>query len=182
MEKKSLGRGLEDITDIFISQQKETIPPDDFTPENLREVVGDSDSGHSIAASEGSMSFSEDDIITVVGERLKVNRNCLNTDRPVEHDLPGRDDDLQARNIKNTLQESPDVCEITEHVISKKKVGYLNTHDVQQNIVTSLFRHLRQNYDIKTVELVKVNEVPHPGIKKRIEENILIYIKEKETH
>ena len=182
MEKKSLGRGLEDITDIFISQKKDTIPPDDSTPENLREVVGESDSGHSIAASEGGMSFSEDDIITVVGEKLKVNRNCPNTDRPLEHDLSGRDDDLQTRNMGNTPQECPEVCEITEHVISKKKVGYLNSPDVQQNIVKSLFQHLGQNYNIRTVELVKVNEIPHPGIKKRIEENILIYIKEKENH
>ena len=126
MEKKSLGRGLEDIADIFISQKKDTVSPDNFPTENLRKVVGESCPGHSFAASEGSRSFSENDIITVIDERLKVTRNCHNTDSPLEHDLSGKDDDIRTRNMENTLEECPDVCEITEHVISKKKLGYGN--------------------------------------------------------
>ena len=59
-------------------------------------------------------------------------------------------------------------------------MGYVNTPDVQQIIVKSLFQHLRQNYNIKNIELVKVNEVSRPGMKNMIEENILIYIKEEE--
>jgi TusA-related sulfurtransferase len=180
VEKKSLGRGLEDITDIFISQKKATIPPDDSPSENLREAVGESCPGHVFATSAESMSFSEDDIITVIGEKLKVNRNCPNTKHSLEHDLSAKADDLQIRNMKNTPEDCPDICEITEHVTSKKKLEYLNTPDVQQKIEKSLFQYLRQNYKIKTIELVRVNEVSRPGIKNRIEENLLIYIKEKE--
>jgi len=109
-----------------------------------------------------------------------VTRNCLNTERPLEHDLSGKDDDLRTRNMENTPEDCPDICEITEHVTSKKKMGYVNTPDVQQIIVKSLFQHLRQNYNIKNIELVKVNEVSRPGMKNMIEENILIYIKEEE--
>ena len=180
MEKKSLGRGLEDIADIFISQKKENIPADDSTSENAREMVGKSYPDHSFEDSEGSISFSEDDIITVINERLRVTRNCLNTGRPLEHDLSVKDDDLRTRNMENTPEDCPDICEITEHVTSKKKMGYVNTPDVQQIIVKSLFQHLRQNYNIKNIELVKVNEVSRPGMKNMIEENILIYIKEEE--
>jgi len=179
MEKKSLGRGLEDIADIFISQKKENIPVDDSTSENMREMVGKSYPDHSFEDSEGGMSFSEDDIITVIDERLRVNRNCLNTERPMEHDLSGKDDNLRTRNMENTPEDCPGLCEITEHVTSKKKMGYANTPDVQQIIVKSLFQHLRQNYNIKNIELVKVNEVSRPGMKNMIEENILIYIKEE---
>ena len=75
----------------------------------------------------------------------------------------------------------PDVFEITEHVISKKKLGYFNTPHVQQTIVKTLNQHLRQNYSIKNIELVKVDEVSCPGIKNIVEENISIYIKEKEN-
>ena len=181
MEKKSLGRGLEDIADIFISQKKDTVSPNDFPPENLRKVVGDSCPNHSFAASEGSMSFSEDDIITAIDERLKVTRNCHNTERPLEHDFSGRDEDFRTRNRENTPEDCPDVFEITEHVISKKKLGYFNTPHVQQTIVKTLNQHLRQNYSIKYIELVKVNQMSRPGIKNRVEENVSIYIKEKEN-
>ena len=175
MEKKSLGRGLEDIADIFISQSKNAIPPDDSPSENLRGVVGESRPGDSVATSEGSRSFSEDDIITVIDERLKVNRNCRNAKPSSEQHLSGRDEGLRAGNMENT----PGDCEITEYVTSKKKLGYYNTPDVQQNIVNSLNQHLRRNYSIQRVELVKVHQVSCPGIKNRVEENISIYIKEK---
>jgi hypothetical protein len=182
MENKRLGRGLDDIADIFISQKKENVPADDSRSENVSEVVGESHPGHSFERSEGGMSFSEDDIITVIDERLKVNRNCLNTEPSFEQGLSGRDDDLRNRKMKNTPEDYPDGCEITEHVTSRKKMGYLNTPDVQKNIIKSLSRHLRQNYNIKNVELVKVNEVSRPGMKNLIEENILIYIKEEENY
>ena len=181
MEKKSLGRGLEDIADIFISQKKDTIPPDESFSENPRGVAGESCPGHSFAAPEGNMSFSEDDIITVIDERLKVTRNCPKSRHPLKHDLSGRDDDLRAGNMQNTPEECPDLFEITEHVTSKKKLGYFNTPHVQQTIVKTLNQHLRQNYSIKNIELVKVNEVSCPGIKNIVEETISIYIKEKEN-
>ncbi len=182
MEKKSLGRGIEDIADIYISQKKENIPADDSTSGKVREVVVESYPEHSFKESEGSMSFSEDDIIKAIDEKLKVTRNCYSTERPLEHDLSGRDNDFRTNNIEDTLEDCPDVCEIIEHVTIRKQIGYLNTHDVQQNIINSLFQHLRKNYNIKKIELVKVNEVSRPGMKNMIEENILIYIKEDENH
>jgi hypothetical protein len=181
MEKKSLGRGLEDIADIFISQKKDTASPDDFPPENPNKVTGESCPNHSFSASKGSKSFSEDDIITAIDERLKVTRNCHNTEHPVEQDLSGRNENFRTSDTENTPQDSPDIFEITEHVISKKKLGYFNTPHVQQTIIKTLNQHLRQNYCIKKIELVKVNEVSCPGIKNIVEENISIYIKEKEN-
>jgi hypothetical protein len=181
MEKKRLGRGIDDIADIFISQKKENVPADDSRSENVSEVVGESHPGHSFERSEGGMSFSEDDIITVIDERLKVNRNCPRSERPLEPDLSGKDENLRTRNIENTPEGCPDVAEITQHVTRKKKLGYFNTPDVQQNIVKSLFQHLRQDFNIRRIELVKVDAVSRPGIQKKIEENISIYIKGEEN-
>jgi hypothetical protein len=182
MEKKSLGRGLEDITDIFISQKKDTVSPDNIKPENQREVDGEPCPSHSLSASEGHMSFSEDDIITVIDERLNVTRNSCSTEHSLENDLSGKEDDPRVRNKENTSEDCPDICEITEHVTSRKKLGYFNTPHVQQTLVKTLNQHLRQNYSIKNIELVKVNQVSCPGIKNIVEENISIYVKEKETH
>ena len=181
MEKKSLGRGLEDIADIFMSQKQENFPADDSASENANEPAVEPCLEHSGGDSEGTMPFSEDDIITVIDKRLKVNRNCFNSEGPSGHDLSGRDEDLQARNTKNTLEDYPDVCEITQHVTSKKKLGYVNTPDVQQNIIKSLFQHLRQDFIISRIELVKVDAVSRPGMNKKIEENISIYINGEEN-
>lgn len=181
MEKKSLGRGLEDITDIFISQNKDTTPSGRAQSKNPREATSESYPGHSFSAQKGSMSFSEDDIITVIDERLKVNRTCPNTGRSLGHDRSGGEDDFRTVTVENTPEDYADICEITEHVTSRKKVGYFNAPDVQQNIVKSLNQHLRRNYSIKNIELVKVDQVSRPGIKNIIEKNISIYIKEKEN-
>ena len=181
MEKKSLGRGLEDIADIFMSQKKENFYSDDSASEHVKEAAGETDLEHSGGDSGGSMPFSEDDIITIVDERLKVNRNCFSSARPSAHDLSESDEDLRTGNIENTPEDCPDVCEITQNVTSNKKLGYSNTPDGQQNIVKSLFRHLRQDFIVKRIELVKKDEVSRPGMKKKIEENISIYIKGEEN-
>ena len=181
MEKKSLGRGIEDITDIFMSHKKEQFPCDNSASENTKEAVGEGYLEHPDEDSEGTMPFSEDDIITVIDDRLKVNRNCLRAERPLGPDLSGKDENLQTRNIKNTPVGCPDVAEITQHVTRKKKLVYFNTPDVQQNIVKSLFQHLRQDFNIRRIELVKVDAVSRPGMKKKIEESISIYIKGEEN-
>jgi len=181
MEKKSLGRGIEDITDIFLSKKKEDIPADYSTSEKVKEIVDESYPEHSFKESKGSMSFSEDDIIKAIDEKLKVTRNSFGTERPLENDLSGKDKDFRTNNIEDTLEDRPDVCEIIEHVTNKKQIGYINSPNVQQNLINSLFQRLHQNYDIKKIELVKVTEMSRPGVRNIIEENILIYIKEDEN-
>jgi len=160
MEKKSLGRGIEDIADIFMSQKKEQFPYDSSASENAKKTVGEVYHEHPGEDPEGTMPFSEDDIIT---------------------DLSGKDENLRTRNLENIPEGCPDVAEFTQHVTRKKKLGYFNTPDVQKNIVKSLFQHLRQDFNIRRIELVKVDAVSRPGIKKEIEENISIYIKGEEN-
>lgn len=181
MEKKSLGRGIEDIADIFISQKKEQFPYDNSASENAKEPVGEVYREHPGEDSEGTMPFSEDDIITVIDDRLKVNRNRLRSEQPLGTDLLGKDENIRTRNIENTPEGCPAVAEFTQHVTRKKKLGYFNTPDVQKNIVKSLFQHLRQDFNIRRIELVKVDAVSRPGINKKSEENISIYIKGEEN-
>ena len=182
MEKKRLGRGFEDIADIFISQKRENIPPHDSPSESTGEVVGKSCPERSYEDSKERKSFSENDIITLIGERLKVTRNCPGTQRPLEKGPSGKGEGFRARNGETAPENFRDGCEVTEHVASKKKIKYFNTPDVQQKMVKSLSRHLDRNYQLKKVELVRLNEISRPGLKKIMEENLLIYIQEEENH
>jgi hypothetical protein len=182
MEKKRLGRGLEDIADLFISQKGENVSPHDSQPESTREMVAEGCPGRSHEDPKERMTFSEDDVITVIGERLKVTRNCLRSERPLAQNLSGKEGGFRGRNRETTAEDCRDGCEVTEHVASKKKIKYLNTPDVQQKMVKSLSRHLDHNYQLRKIELVKLNEISRPGMKKMIEENILIYVQEEESH
>jgi len=137
MEKKSLGRGLEDIADIYISQKSETNAHSGSSPEGVKDVVGGYYPWHPLDGASGSMSIPETDA---------------------------------------SAKNSPDICVTTEHVTSKKEIGYVNTPEVQQNIIKSLSQYLRRNYSIKHIELVKESQVSQPGHTKVIEENISIHI------
>ncbi len=180
MEKKSLGRGLEDIADIFISQKKENTPRDDASIKNVKDVVGGYYPANAFEGSKPSNSLPEEDIRPLTDERFNVPMDHLNSEQFFEHDYPGRGDSPRSSQMEVTPEDHEDVCEITEHITSTKKMAYLNTADVQKNIIKSLSQHLRQNYNIKNIELVKVNEVSRPGMKNIVQENILIYIKEQE--
>lgn len=179
MEKKRLGRGFEDIADVFISQKRENSPLHDSPSESIGGMVGESCPERSYEDPKERKSFSEDDIITVIGERLKVTRNRPGTEGPLEQDLSGKVGGFQARKGETTPEDCRDGCEVTEHVASKKKIKYVNTPDVQQKMVKSLSRHLDRNYHLKKIELVKLTEISRPGMKKMVEENILIYIQEE---
>jgi hypothetical protein len=176
MEKKSLCRGIEDIADIFISQKKENVPTRSSATVNARKAVGESAHEHSYKRSEERMSSHEDGNVSTIDERIKVTRNYLSSEHPLKHNPTERNDAPGIKSIENSSKDRPDACEIEEHVTSIKKIGYLNTPDVQENIVKSLSQHLRRNYNIKKIELAKVSEVSRPGMENLTEKNILIYV------
>jgi len=121
MENKRLGRGLEDIADIFISQKKEIKPADGSRSQNAREVAGASHPAPSPAEPERRMPVNEDGVIIANVKSVNVAGNCLNQKKTLKHDRPEQDGDQETRRIETTTQDCPDVCEITEHVTSKKK-------------------------------------------------------------
>jgi hypothetical protein len=177
MEKKSLGRGLEDIADIFISQKKEIDPTNDSLLVNPSKVVDGANSKYANQASEADTPVPENGNITTIGARYNADNNNANPEPSYQHVHPGRDDGLETGKHENAPKDCTNTCEISEHITINKKIGHLNTEDVQKNIVNSLFQHLGQNYELKKIELAKVSEVSRPGMKNIIEENVLIYIK-----
>ena len=181
MEKKSLGRGIEDIADIFISQSKENPPTRSSATINAGEAVGESAHEHSFKRSEERRPFHEGGNASTMDERFKVIKNYLNSDPPLKHNTTEKNDVPGTRDTESSSKDRPDTCEIEEHVSSNKKIEYLNTPDAQESIVKLLFQHLRRNYNIKKIELEKINEVSRPGIKKLTEINILINVKEGES-
>jgi len=177
MQKKSLGRGLEDITDIFISQKKKSIPVNDSISKDSIKVIDGSDPNYLNRELKASITATEDSEISANGKRHSVNDNNSNTEPSYQYDYPGKDGGPTNGKLENAATDCSTACEITEHVTINKNMEYLNTPDVQKSVVNSLFKYLRQNYKIKKLELAKVNKVSKPGMTNIIEENILIYIK-----
>jgi len=177
MEHKRLGRGLEDITDIFISQKKENNPADSSRSQNTREAAGTSHPAHSPAEPERCIPGNENGPLLENAKNDNVVGNCLEQKNTLKQNRSEQVGDQETRRIETKTPDFSDVCEITEHVTSKKKMAYLDTPETQQIIANSLFQYLRQNYTIRKIELSKVSEVSRPGMTNQIEENILIYIK-----
>jgi hypothetical protein len=178
MEHKRLGRGLEDIADIFISQKKENKPADDSRSQNGREAAGISHPVHSPADPEQRASGNENGIILANVMNDSMTENHRNQKNTLKQNQSQPDVDQETSRIETKPQDDPDVCEITEHVTSKKKMAYSDTPETQEIIANSLFKYLRQNYTIRKIELFKVSEVSRPGMTNQIDENILIYIKD----
>jgi hypothetical protein len=178
MQKKSLGRGLEDISNIFISQKKESLPANDSISEDSRMVVDGSIPEDTNEASEINLPTQENEDIIAAMDRQNADSNNSNTEPSYQFDHPRSDDAQRAGNHENVLKDRSNSCQITEHITINKNIAYSNTPDVQQNIVKSLFQYLGQNYEINKVELTKVNQISKSGTTRIIDENILIYRKD----
>lgn len=75
-----------------------------------------------------------------------------------------------------------DESEVEETVSVRKRIGYPNTENAQENIKRCLFKHLDEDYMICRVELKKTKNISQPRAKKRTQEEILIVLKDSAPH
>ena len=177
MQKKHLGRGLEDITNIFISQKTESDATNDSIPADPQTVVDGSKPEITNKASEVNVPISENDKISAMVDRQNEGDQNSKPEPFYLYDQVGKDDGHRSQYSDNSPNDCANDCEITEHVSINRNMAFSNTPEVQQNIVNSLFQYLGQKYEIKKIELAKENSVAKPGMTNIIKENILIYIK-----
>lgn len=193
MEKKSLGRGLEDISAFFLSSRKEPVMPSGFSSKKLRDETCD-ECTRTIINTAGRptcriFSFQETD---AMGHHMnELGPAMANYCDYFEPGIPEPDASRPAMaqkplNKPDTPEKNPDqpdqiynLCDIDEDVTIQKKIAYPDTRDAQQHMLTSLSRHLEDHYRIRRIELKKTNTTSLPKRRSRIDEKITIYIKEE---
>jgi len=177
MAKKSLGRGLDEISDIFLSTRKDKELRNGFSSKKLREATCEC-CAHIINDSNNA---SKCKIFTLNNQEYGVryiNTISLTSGSYCEYFEPvfqeKADNSFVAR---ETSSDNAKInCDIEERVTVRRNITYPNTVKAQQDILKSLSKHLEENYSIKSIELRKTDRISQPGMKKCTKEIVTIFI------
>ena len=185
MEKKNLGRGLEDISNIFLSTSKRK---EDQKPGNGFSAVTIRNETCASCANmiEGSSREPKCRIFTFESEKYRVpylDTITLNYANYCEYFLP--ETAANADGAKEVTTDSSDHteenCEIEETINLQKKIAYPDTETAQKDMRKALFKYLEAGYSIRVIELRKVDEFSKPKRKELRKEDIIIFVKEPES-
>ncbi|KPK29680.1 MAG: hypothetical protein AMK69_05835 [Nitrospira bacterium SG8_3] len=181
MQKKSLGRGLEEISNIFLStdeERKEKNMTYGFSPLALREDSCASCT-HLLEEPFGqpkcrifSLESEQYGVKNIDSIAISYAKNCEYF-RPIalgKIDTPDADEPGYSHQAENQ-------CEVEESVKIRRTIAYQNDEKVQQNIRRALSRHLKQGFAIRRIELKKIEENSEPRNRVRTEEDVTIFIK-----
>lgn len=177
MAKKSLGRGLDEISDIFLSTRKDKELRNGFSSKKLRETTCEC-CAHIINDSNNA---SKCKIFTLNNETYGVryiNTISLTSGSYCEYFEPvfqeKADNSFVAR---ETSSDNTQInCDIEESVTIRRAITYPNTVKAQQDILKSLSKHLEENYSVRSIELRKTDRISRLGMKKCTKEIITIFI------
>ena len=177
MGKKSLGRGLNDISDIFLSTRKDKNMLNGFSSKKLREATCE----FCANIVRDSNNASRCKIFTLNNEKYGVrymDTISLRSGSYCKYFEPvfrEKADNSFVAN-KTSADHTNIKCDIEENVIVQKNITYPDTVKAQQDILKYFSKHLEENYSIKSIELIKTDRISQPGIKKCTKEIVTISI------
>ena len=154
MEKKSLGRGLEDISNIFLSTG-------DKAKENFHQAEEQCEVEETVTARK-KLAFKNDGI-----EKKSLGRDL----EDIANLFLSTGD-----KTKENGRQAEEQCEIEETVTVRKKIAFKNNGNVQQNMLKALSKHLEEGYSIRRVDLTKIEDISKPRSRVRREEEVIISI------
>ena len=181
MEKKSLGRGLEDISNIFLSKRDNQQPDkihNGFSSVKIRDETCDQCMNRMISA-EGEQQcriFSQDhdkyDVPRMDSIISNYGRFCVYfsaiTPDPLEHHVKD----------ENKGPDTPEAaCEIEETIHIGRKIAFSSSDGSQKNIRKTLFEYLEEGYTIQHIELRKTYTVSEPRKKEKMDVEVVMYLK-----
>lgn len=181
MEKKSLGRGLEDISNIFLStgeEVEEKKMTHGFSPTFLREAscasctnLLEKPSGHP-KCRVFSLESEAYGLPTLESIALSYARNC-------EYFKHIARENIYARDVSKSgySYEAEDECEVEETVNARRTIALENDENAQQNMRRAVSEHLKEGYSIRRIELRKIGDISEPRSRVRTEEDVTIFIK-----
>ncbi len=177
MAKKSLGRGLDDISDVFLSTQKDKKIRNGFSSKKLRDATCEfctniiNDLNHASKCKIFTRQNAKYGVRYMDTISLKSGSYCEYFD-PVFQEKADNSFVAEETSSDHTKIN----CDIEENVIVRKNITYPNTPEAQKNILKSLSKHLEENYSVKSIELSKTDKISQPGMKKITEESVTIFI------
>lgn len=162
MGKRSLGRGLDDISDIFLSETE-----DDESEKNFRGLspgkIRDEDCSSCIyLILSNSRALCK--VFTLENEKYGVPfRNTIsltngNYCQYFEQSITRKTDRL-INNKSNEPDLSEIECNVEEMVTIDRKIAYPDNKNTQKSIRKFLFEHLEGGYEIRSIKMKKNEEI-----------------------
>lgn len=183
-ENRSLGRGLEDISNTFLSANDQTKDKDfyhGFSSFAIRE-----------AKCSSCIHFVEDHagppkckIFTFGSEKHGVkylDSVELSQARYCEYFQPGSpvNEETTLKNQVDDFDLTGIQYEVEETVTLKKEIAYQNIGNVQQKMRTALSKHIQKGYSISQVVLRKTEDIARSGTRELRNEEVIIHTKASE--
>ena len=178
MERKRLGRGIEDISNIFISARKDNKTPGGFSSKKLRDATCES----CISMINGFQDGPKCKIFTL--ENKKYGVRYMERISPSSADYCEFFEPISPKNentdtVKKLSPDSAEIeCRIEESVAVRRIISFPQLPNAQQNILNSISKHLEENYSIISINLKKTDEVSRPGKTKYVNEEVTICIED----
>jgi hypothetical protein len=183
-EKKRLGKGLEHISNMFLStgeEKEEGKLPGGFSSVKIREdsctscvyVVEDS---HEIPRCRIFTFESEKHGVPHLDTVTPSHAHYCQYFEPITS-ITSKDSEEIVENKGACSDQAEDMCEVEETVRVQKKMAYPDTENAQQGMRKALSRHLEEGYNIRSISLRKSYEVSAPNRRVSKEEDITIFVK-----
>jgi hypothetical protein len=184
MEKKSLGRGLNDISDIFLSEvEHEDVEKYKETLSEISSATAQNENCHYCINLIEKFSEPKCKIFTFQNEIYAVPYMEKITHSQGKYckyfnPIPTIKTD-RLLNKKNRISEPTDTeCEVEEIIKVARKIAYPNAENSQKRIRKSLVEHLKEGYKIKSCKLRKTDNISTIGKKESREVEVTICTKE----
>jgi hypothetical protein len=179
MTKKRLGRGLDDISDIFLSNRKDKDMRNGFSSKKLRNATCER-CDHIINDSYKPLKCK---IFTLQNRKYGV--RYMDTISSTSGSYceyfeqgPQKDADNNLA-VSETSSDNAEInCDIEESVTVQRNIIYPKTPKAQKDILKSLSKHLEEHFSIKSIELRKTDRISEPKLKKCTEERVIIFVNE----
>ena len=183
-ERRSLGRGLADISKTFLSSDDQTKDENmyhGFSSFAIREAFCSS-CIHMLESPSGHLMCK---VFTL--ENKKYGVKYLESITPsharyceyFEAHIPRKEKPELKNETADGMQTGPQY-EVEETVTVKKKIEYQDIGNVQQKMRTALSNHIQEGYSIKQVLLRKTEETSNSGKREVRNEEVLISAKTPE--
>jgi hypothetical protein len=179
MEKKSLGRGLEDISRSFMSSTGESKPQETtpvFYPTAIREALC------SACLNVVEAPFDDPPKCRIFSfENVQYGVPFMDTIMPSYakycryfEPVALKEEDHTMTSELETSYETEGQCDIEETVNSHKRIALQDDENVQKSLQNILSKHLAEGYEITRIDLEKEEEHSVPGHRTKRHEAVTV--------
>ncbi|SPD73028.1 hypothetical protein PITCH_A1640038 [uncultured Desulfobacterium sp.] len=185
MEKRNLGRGLEDISNIFLSTAKKAddkgqMPGKGFSAVKIR----DDTCASCIEMIEGSSKEPKCRIFTVEDKKYGVphlETITMNYANYCGYFTKATQKETSVANDAPAGISGPDVenCEIEEIISIRKKITFQDTEATKEDIKRTLLKYLDEGYNLTVAELTKVEESSEKTNRQSRKEEISLLVEKR---